>query len=469
MKKLSVSFIFTLFLFNTYAAVADICRVDERTELMSIIFRQIGAQEFTNNDIPNYISDIENYFHPYKDEPVLDYVRDLRENFGVAYDAVMSMAINLKIENNKIGLRDDVSINTIDSRWQHDSIPKFIALLNEFYQKTDFHKFFTNHMDLYERSVDNFSNNVLNKINFDWFEEFYGTKAPEKFTVILSLVNGGGSYAARVKKKNGKEELFAIVGSWRTDSLGYPVYGENLTSTVIHEFSHSFCNRLINANINELFPQAEKFNELVKSQMRAMAYGTPHIYLYEILVRACVIKYGEENEKWRSSYVDFELAQERNLGFLWIEDLYKALTNYTQNRNEYPSLESFMPVIVETQNRLNPEEMYKQVIENQPLILGTNIENGAQDIDPNLDEIIVIFNKPMDVQCNGASFGKCKDCEFPKSIGDQWNEETKKEWILTVKLEPNTNYSISFPARFFYSKNGHYSPKETYYLDFKTK
>jgi len=123
---------------------------------------------------------IYSYFYPYKDEPVLDYVRDLRENFGVAYNAVMSMAINLKIENNEIGLRDDVNINTIDSRWQHDSIPKFIALLNEFYQKKDFHKFLTNHMDLYEKSVDNFSNNVLNKINFNWFEEFYGTKSPEK-------------------------------------------------------------------------------------------------------------------------------------------------------------------------------------------------------------------------------------------------------------------------------------------------
>jgi len=58
MKKLSVSFIFMLLLFNTYSAIVDICHVDERTELMSIIFRQIGAQEFTNNHIPNYASDI---------------------------------------------------------------------------------------------------------------------------------------------------------------------------------------------------------------------------------------------------------------------------------------------------------------------------------------------------------------------------------------------------------------------------
>lgn len=56
---------------------------------------------------------------------------------------------------------------------------------------------------------------------------------------------------------------------------------------------------------------------------------------------------------------------------------------------------------------------------------------------------------------------------MPESTDTKWIND--KTWVLYVKLQPNTEYSISFPAAFFYSEKGYYRLKETYYLDFKTK
>ena len=465
MKKL---IIFCFCINSIFVFAQPTLQVDERTELMSVVFRLAGAQEYCDNYVESYVADIDSFFVLYREHPVVEYSQLLRQNFAIGYDAVMSMAVHLTIENNEVRLQDGISPCDIDFRWQCDSIPKYIALLNDFYRKTEFHRFFTQHKDLYAHTENAFRENVFSNIKFEWFDKFYGKNADGGFNVIISLSNGISNYGPHVKYDNGKEEYFAIIGTWGTDSLGYPTYGRGVGSFVTHEFNHSFCNRLIDEYLPDLLPKAEVFNDLVIDKMIATGYGHADTYLYELLVRACVIRYGVYN-LGEGADVDYWVAQQRHQGFLWIEHLNEALSRYELNRDKYPTLRSFMPEIVKVQNGLDPLEIYKQVIENQPIILGANIKNGAQDVNSNLDRIIINFDKPMIIGFNGSSSGKCQNCEFPEVIDAEWNKETKKEWILIVELKPNTSYSMSFPAAFFFSEEGAYNPKETYYLDFKTK
>jgi hypothetical protein len=221
---------------------------------------------------------------------------------------------------------------------------------------------------------------------------------------------------------------------------------------------------LIKAYATELVPQSEKFFQLKETQLRQMAYGNATTMLYEILVRASVIKYAEAH----NLPTKYSLAMERNNGFIWIDSLFSALTDYENHREQYPTLRSYMPEIIKMQNRLNPTEIYEEQESHKPVIIGTNIENGDRNVDSSIDKIIVKFDKSMNTGMNGSSWGK-KGKEYAvNSVGAQWDEQTKKEWILDVKLEPNTEYSISFPAQFFLTED-YYSPKATYYLDFKTK
>jgi hypothetical protein len=128
-----------------------------------------------------------------------------------------------------------------------------------------------------------------------------------------------------------------------------------------------------------------------------------------------------------------------------------------------------MPEIVKVQNGLNPQKMLKKQEKLMPVMSIANIKNNQQDVDAEtITQIIVKFSKKMNTKANGSTYGTKGKEYFPEIIGAKWNEETKTEWVLEVKLEPNKEYSIAFPAQWFFSEDG-VNAKNTVYLDFKTK
>jgi hypothetical protein len=209
------------------------------------------------------------------------------------------------------------------------------------------------------------------------------------------------------------------------------------------------------------------FFALNEDIFRRQAYGSSQIMLYEFLVRASVIKYiadhfPEVDIKWL-------LWREVNNGFVWIEEIYRSFEIYEQNREKYPTLRDFMPEIVKILNQLDHKKMHEERQKLMPTMSISNIENGNQNVDASATtQIVVRFDKKMDTRANGASFGSKGRDYMPKILGAKWNAETQTEWILQVQLEPNREYSISFPAQFFRSEN-YMPPKNSIDLNFKTK
>jgi len=445
-------------------------KVDERTELLSAVFRLAEAEEYSGNDFPIYIDMVNEYFTKYKDHKVVSFAQEMRNKYGVAYDAVMSMAVHLKIENGKISLIENIVPKKINTRWHEDRIPRFLELLNDFYKETNFHIFFEQQKEVREIVEQNFQH-IIDKIDFEWFEKFFGEQPNENFNLIISLSNSG-HYGPSVEFPNKKRDVFSIISIDETDTLGMPIFEDWTVETIIHEFCHSFCNRLIDKHYNELQKNAKEFFKLQRRQMEYMAYGSAKIMLYETLVRMCVIKYGEshgENEKKTIQ----QIRRQRNAGFMWIENLFLELKKYDNNRDKYPTLDSFMPEIVKLQNSLKPKKMLKEQRKesSNSTIQIIGIENNSQDVDPKLNKIIVKFSTPMTIGPSGISPGQKKSRDLRKYhfkvTKAYWNEETKDEWILEIELEPDKEYSVSFPRTFFLTEDGLYL-KETYYLDFKT-
>ncbi len=443
-------------------------KVDERVELLSIVFRLAEAEEYMNNDIADYTKDIDEYFFQFKEHEVIKYAKEIRQTNEVAYDAVMSMAVRIEIKDG-IRFNENIFPLDLDKRWGQENADKFIKLLAQFYIESKFHDFFINHSLLYNVAEKNF-NTILSKIKFDWFQNFFGEKPNGDYNLFISLTNGGNNYGANTHFKDGRKDIFSIIGTWRTDSLKNPIYSVNTISTIIHEFNHSFCNPLIDANYDKMDKQASKFFKLVSKILSQQAYDIPKIMLYEILVRACVIKY-YQNNKISENKVKSLIANEKSNGFLWIEELVNLLSNYEKNRDKYLTLNSFMPEIVNLQNKLSPKKIQKKYNSECPQIVSINIKNNSKNIDPNLSEVVVTFNKPMNTGCNGTSYGKKGEKYFPefrKDLKSKWDENIKNKWTFYITLKPNTEYSMSFPAQFFMDENYHFL-KETYYLDFKTK
>lgn len=439
--------------------------VDERTELLSIVFRLSGAEEFTNNQISDYTAKIDNCFNKFKDDKLILFAKKIRAEQSVSYDAVMSMAIHLELKNNVFKIKENISNKSLDSRWGATA-NEFIVLLNEFYKKTDFHKFFSDNKQLFKNTESRYTE-VLNTIDLNWFEKYYGTKPQGTFNLIISLTNGSLSFGPKIINKNGMEDMYAIIGTYETDSLGLPLCSRDFAETVIHEFNHSFCNNLIDKFYTEMKTVSESFYNLVEEKMKNQAYGTASTMLYEILVRASVIKYFEyqgASELKINNMTSIELS----LGFIWIKQLLDALTKYINSRNEYPTLEKYMPEIVNMQNSLNTARVFRNYDNEFPRLSSFSINNNCQDVDPKTKELRVTFDRPMFTGAYGINFGKCgKQC-FPKITSVKWNPEKNYELIIYMELEPARNYSMKFPYDLLIGANG-FILKETYFLDFKTK
>ncbi|MDH6356139.1 hypothetical protein M2132_002502, partial [Dysgonomonas sp. PH5-45] len=415
-------------------------KVDERMELLSTVFRLAGASEYVANDLKQYTEQVDNYFSPHRNHPIIAYAQEIRKNHGIGYDAVMSFAQQIEIDGTISFIENRVD-GSLESRWTDESADTFLKLLNDFYKESRFHDFFVSNKGLYEKAENNFSL-ILNAIDFSWFENFYGVKRPESYKLVISMLNGGSNYGGTVNKKDGSGNIYAVIGSWSTDSVGTPVYSPRITSIIIHEYNHSYCNPLIAKYYDDMADNAETAFSLVKGVMQRQAYGNSQTMLCETLVRASEIMYqlkDSNNVTLKNRLCTAEIAK----GFLWTGQIVDLLYEYKNERSTYPTLDDFMPQIVSLFNSLDMAKMKEEADMLAPKILGTNIADNATDVDPNLTEIIVKFDKPMYTKANGASYGRKGEGYMPEVVSARWNEDTKQEWIIEVKLKPDTEYSLS--------------------------
>jgi len=441
-------------------------KVDERSELLSIIFRIAGAKEYINNNIPSYAKEIDEYFAPFKDHDAIKFVQKVRAEKSVGYDAVMSLAIALEISDS-VRLCKNLSPISIDDRWGMDNVNEFVTLLNKFYFETRFKEFFSDHSALYKIAESKFDE-IMKNVDFNWFEKFYGKKNSGKFHLILSIPNGGCNYGPKVIYNDGSEDLYAVMGCCVADSTGQPSYSKGIAQIVIHEYNHSFCNPLIDANYNAMEPASVKIFKPLKNKLSSQAYSAPKTMEYENLVRACVIRYYLRNGV-DENMLKYQVAGEFANGFIWIDKLVNLLGVYEKNRDIYPTLNDFMPEIVKFESTLSPKKIIREIKASTPKIVSISIPDKSKEVDPAITEITLTFDRPMSFK-NGVSYGKQGKKCFPEFSDkkSKWDEKTKKHWTFYIKLEPDKDYSMSFPSQFFYDVN-YYSLDKTYYLDFKTR
>ena len=470
MKK--TLFLIGLFLNATIAFSQEIYEkpvVDERMELMSTVFRLVGTREYVSYDLPMYTNEVDKYFEKYKNHPLIEYSTTLLSKFGVSYNAVAEIALLLEIKNKKLKLRQDVDLQKLDERWQRDSIPKYMVLLNDFYKKTKFHDFYVKTENIRKIAEENFAKEITDKVDFDWFKRFFRVLPARKFRIIISLLNGGSNYGPTLFYNDGTEEYYAIMGTWQANYKGFPKYEdkeESVTNTLIHELSHSFTTPFLKEYEDKMMEKSNIFFDFYEEKIRNQGYGEPRVFIYETFVRACAIQYEIENNKPQHK-IDMSIAYEINNGWLWIPQLLEAFKKY-ENDTIYKTFYDFMPEVVKLQNSLDPQQLYDEIENNKPIIT-TNIETGSDSVDYNIDNITLYFSKPMfpidnGFTCCGEGYA---EIDFTNFSGFQWNKEGT-EYKTTITLEPDSKYYFGFPNYFFMSLN-YLCPKNSCDLIFQTK
>jgi hypothetical protein len=180
--------------------------------------------------------------------------------------------------------------------------------------------------------------------HLEWFHDYFGERPQASFNVVLGLLNGGCCYGPHCRDAAGREELFCVLGVWKTDGQGLPVFTRDMLGTVVHEFCHSYANAVVHRHYAELKPSGEKLFRGVSDRMRSQAYGDAQTMLCESLVRGCVVRYRLRFEG--PDAAQHEIGDQKKRGFLWMEELSKRLADYEAHRDQYATLEAFSPHLV---------------------------------------------------------------------------------------------------------------------------
>lgn len=329
-------------------AQSIIPQVNENVELMSILSRMAGFPEYNMDMAGQYIKDMDNYFKDNTEHQAVHYMKELRNKYGISYDAIMSMAVHLDNRNGTLSLIEE-DIPTLEKRWKNVDKDEFLSYLNNFYKDTKFNEFFRSHKDLYEKGLKSYQDNVINHFDIDWYSDFYGNEPQETFSVIIGFCNGGGNYGVNRQITGKMKEVFAIVGYY-VDKKETPMYSKEYLPTLIHEFNHSFINHYLDENkypiyVKQLEPAATNLFISSHWSMSKQAYGNWKTMINESLVRAAVICYMLDNE-YEPEEIRNVLLEQVQRNFRWMPELVSLLRKYEKKQSKYGNFEKFYPNII---------------------------------------------------------------------------------------------------------------------------
>ena len=114
--------------------------ISEPVELMCILSRTAEFQEYGGDMCGQYGKDADEWFAPYKQHAIIPYYQNLRAQYGIAHERVMSMALHLEIEKGKVQFIGDKS--DLYGGWKNDFrwTPELVSSL----------RYYANHRDMYK-------------------------------------------------------------------------------------------------------------------------------------------------------------------------------------------------------------------------------------------------------------------------------------------------------------------------------
>lgn len=410
--------------------------IDPRVELMSILFFLAGNPEYNQARVPGYLAAVEQHFRPYAGHPAVAYAKRLRTTRGVSYDAVMALALHLTdVESMQTVVALDPRPAGLDARWHPAEARTFLGLVRDFVRETGFLAWFAGHKANHEEVTARMRVVLQAHARLSWVDAFFGVPPKSSFTLTLGLLNGGRCYGPRVVQRDGREDIHCVLGVWLVDEQGEPRFDKTVLPVVVHEFCHSYCNPLVDAHATDLAPVGLRLWPRVADRMKRQAYADWKTMLYESLVRASVVRYLVSVEGERAGQV--QAQADKDLGFLWIDELAASLATYEQRRAEYPSLGDYLATLRQVLETF--ADKLEQVEASRPKVLSMSPANGAAHVDPALTSLRVTFDRPM--RAGGWSFVGGGP-GFPKVTGEPVFNEARTILTLPIQLRPAWDYAF---------------------------
>jgi hypothetical protein len=382
-----------------------------------------------------YADEVDKHFAPFKNHEAIKAIQSMRAQFGVSYDAPMSFAMHLdNVDDLKLLIDPKKPPYTFDSRWNPEATQAFLVKLRSFVKDSHFTEFIDSHRAFYDKATGSMKG-LLAKYNFtEWFDKFYGPRPNSELYATVGLLAGGGNYGVSAQLPNGNLIVSPVIGVYKWDANGVPVFSDDLSFTLIHEFSHTYMNPLILKNIAKIQKAVDKMAKANASQFKSQAYQGGQTIACETMVRVATVLF----TKQCMSETTAKLVErnEINSGFWWVDGMVKLFDDY-KDRTKYPTLEAFMPRVIEYFNGV-PKRL-PELKNRMPQIVSMTPKNGSKNVASGTPKIKITYSMPVSLFNSKGIFWNSKK---PLEAGTWELSEDKKTITINVRLDSNTEYKF---------------------------
>jgi len=420
-RRIAVTFLAFL-LGSAVAASAQTWRagIDSRVELMSILFRLAGNQEYRQCRVPAYDQAIEKYFAPFRNHDAVQ----LAHSLAIGFDAPMKLAVRL---GDVVSLSELIPLDR--PLLYGERVRDFLAGARKFVGETNFQAFLQSQQPLFAATDARLQAFIRDQADLGWFASFFGRPSPARLTIVPGMANGAPSYAARFIDASGALEIYAIPGVSKVDPDGVPVFDSDWRIVMVHELAEVYADAAAGKFVAQMQAPAGRIYQAVAPAMQRQSYGNWRIMLDQSLARAVTIEYVIAHDGPEAARA--VVWKENAKSFFWMGDLVNLLETYRKDRQQYPTFESFLPRVVEFFNDAAPT--IRDVVDRQqPKVISTSIADGASDVDPATKGIVVRFSMPMN-RVGPARSAKMSGGRFDSS---------GTAVTIPVTLEPQRDYAI---------------------------
>ena len=271
--------------------------VDERFELLSLVFRFAGRKEYGDLDT-QYQQTLVTEFEQFKEHDAVKYAQRL----PLGYDAVFNFSVHIEKQGEQFVLIDDIESLIADGRWTKDRAVEFLELLNNFYTETGFAAFYRSNVEFYNEQTQLFNENMYGEIDLAWFDTYVDS---DNLRCIYTPSTSLSNYGATV---NGTIVYCGVSGNG---------------GAIVHEYCHSFANPIAHKWYGEN-PEFKAWCEDTVDLEKLPSYGNGQTIAGEYVTRAYTILYYVEH----GYAVTPLLYGEKGRGFPYIEEVYGMITPY---------------------------------------------------------------------------------------------------------------------------------------------
>lgn len=320
--------------------------VDPRIELLSIVQYLSDYKDkyphLVSRQDSSYRKDVDDWFAKFKSHPVVG-LFDKMFPEGFSYDAPPHAVLYLDADFSLDQVIFKDGAMDIERAGGKERLIEFANALKSFAVESNFSEFFNAHTAFYEKIIKATLDSIQHKDTVEVLEQYYGEKR-SSFSIVISPLLGQGSFGPQIEREKGRRETYCIMGPCG-EKDGVPVFGSTQFFNQLqrHEFGHSFVNPLTEKHSDI----CEKYSNLftpMKQIMESSAYGEWQTVVNESIIRAVTTRLAYRLDGKEAG--DRELQSHKRNGFVFTDALIKKLEEYEQNRDKYPTLDSFYPELL---------------------------------------------------------------------------------------------------------------------------